>query len=1099
MKRIAVAMRERTRQHDSQLVTGNARGGTHARVLKSAILTLSFWIVVAVAIFWTPASSAQALTGDLVGTVTDANGAVIPNAKVTVLNADTQQQRAMTTSSTGDYVFTLLQPGTYTIRVEQKRYKSHEVRGVKLTAGDKMRIDAQLSVGEAAETVTVNADTLPVLQTDSSTVQDVVGEQAVQDLPLNGRNLESAVQLTAGVNAGSPSAISGGARPDDRRPGYTFVANGQSDLANDNLVDGLDNNEREQGFSGIHPSIDSIAEVRVLTNNYSADLGRTGGAVVNIITKGGSNQFHGSAYEFFRNDIFDAKDKSYNGTSLAKAEYRQNIFGGSLGGPIVKDKTFFFADIESNRNIQGENQTSSVPTLYEEQHPGDFTDNPFETALVPSGSINPIGLAYFKMYPAPNSSGFANNYTSQFKKTQYSTSTDDRIDHRFSANDSIFVRFGYNPVNTYIPEPLPNVQVDGSTLSPGGASYAGPSATTATNLQANYVHLFNSNLIMELKTGYTRINIETNPPNHGVDWASKLGFTNTYTTPDALGLPYMWMLGGDYSSLGDGIFIPIYDVNNTYQYNGSVNYTRANHSFKVGGAIARRELNYFQDEFSPQGGFGFLALGIPGLGEYFNGAANMLAGVPYGVERGADLAHQGLRSWEPNVYINDDWHARPWLTLNLGVRWETFTPITDAHNQYSNFDMTSLKVLIAGQGTDSRGGVATDYSDFSPRVGFDIDLGHEAVLRGGFGMSYYPTVMQTQIQNVNPPYSYVCVFCQTPSFPDLPTPTSSATDPVGTVSSEAKDLKNAYVRQYNLIVQKAFGATSISVGGVGTQGRRALYMNNPDLPLPAGEGNPKPGYVYAAQLPLVTDIQRIENTGITNYFALQTVITRQMTKGLAVNANYTWAHGLSNSIQSASSTTNAYALITNNPMYDYGNSPIDVRHRIAGSLIYDLPFAKSQTGFVGRVAGGWQAALMGFWQTGIPFTVTDGAAAINLPGITSDRPNQTGSATLSHPGIGKFFDTTAFKTQTVGTAGNEASDSVYGPRARVLNASLLKDFELHERLKLQFRSEFFNITNTANWAQPGNVLSTPATFGVISATAANSTPRQMQFALKLLF
>ena len=1036
-------------------------------------------------------ATAQVITADLVGTVSDANGAVIPGAKVTIVNTDTQLQRSMSATSTGDYVFTLLPPGTYTIRVEQTGFKTYEATGIKIAAGDRTRIDTQLSTGSASETVTVTAATIPVLQTDSSTVQDVVGEKSVQDLPLNGRNLQSAVQLTAGVNQGSPNAISGGARPDDRRPGFTFSANGQSDLSNDNLVDGLDNNEREQGFSGIHPSLDAIAEVRVLTNTYSADLGRTAGAVVNIITKGGSNDFHGSAYEYLRNDVLDAKDFFAN-PALRKAEYRQNIFGGSIGGPIIKNKTFFFGDVEANRLIQGQVSTSTVPTLFEAQNPGNFSD--IGGPIVPAAQITPVGLAYFKMYPAPTSSAVVNNYVSQPNKTQYSTSTDDRIDHRFSDKDSIFVRFGYNPVNTVIPGPLPATQAAGATVYPSGTSYAGPSSTTATNVQANYIHIFNPNLLLELKTGFTRINIQTIPLNHGVDWASKLGLGNSYVTPDSLGLPYMWMLAGDYTSIGDGIFIPILDANNTFQYNGAVTYTKSSHNLKMGGALIRRQLNYFQDEFSPQGGFAFLPFGA-----YSNSLANLLSGSPFSAERGNDLAHQGLRSWEPSVYVQDDWRARSWLTLNLGVRWETFTPITDAHNQYANFNLQQLKVQVAGKDTSSSGGVKTDYTNFSPRVGFAASLDRDTVLRGGFGFSYYPVLMQTQVENVNPPFSYVCFPCFGTTFPNLPTPSSDAANPVGTVSSEALDLKNAYVRQYNLFVQRQFAGNSFSLGGVGIQGRRALFLRNADQPLPPGAGNPTPAYVYAAPMPNVTSIQYIDNSGISNYFALQTMFFRPTAHGLSFNVNYTWAHGLANGVQSSSSATNpSPALITNDPMYDYGNSPLDVRHHLAGSLIYELPFGKNSHGLTGAVAGGWEVALLGFWQTGIPFTVVDSTAAINLPGVTSDRPNQSRPAALSNPSIAKWFDTAAFSTQTAGTPGNEASDAVYGPRARALKASFLKDIPFTERWRLQFRGEFFNITNTPNFAQPGNGLTT-GQFGVISSTAANMTPRQVQFALKLLF
>jgi len=1045
-------------------------------------------LVLTVGLLGLPMANAQVVTADIVGTVTDNNGAVLQGAKVTIVNADTQLTRSTVSGGTGEYSFTLLPPGAYTVRVVQTGFKAKEVRSVKIGAGDRAREDAQLDIGAATETVTVTGESAAALQADSSTVQDVVSEQSMQDMPLNGRNLASAVQQAAGVNQASPSSISSGGRPDDRRPGFSFAANGQSDLSNNSLVDGLDNNEREQGFAGIRPSLDAISEVRVLTNNYAAEVGRTAGAVVNIITKAGTNNFHGSAYEYFRNDVFDAKDY-FAGSKTP--EYRQNVFGGTLGGPIVKNKTFFFGDLEANRAIQGVVSSSTVPTAFEESNPGDFSD--IGGPVIPAQSINATGLAYFKMYPTPTNSKLINNYVSSMNKTQYAISTDDRVDHQFGAKDTMFVRFGYNPTSTVIPGAFPNVKVAGKTVNPGGSSYFGPSKTVATNIQSNYIHIFSPNLVLELKAGYTRIDIKTDTANHGLSLASDLGLVDSYTGSDATGLPRMWMINGDFTSLGDSIFMPIYDINNTFQYNGAFTYSRGNHNLKAGGAIIRRELNYFQDQWSPQGGFIFQPSAT------YNSLGSLLTGSPSFSERGNDLAHQGLRSWEPSVYGQDDWHAKPWLTLNFGVRWEAYTPITDAHNKFANFDVQQLKILVAGQGTTASGGVKTDYSDFSPRVGAEVNLGNGTVVRGGFGMSYYPPIMQTQVENANAPFSYDCFPCFSATFPNLPVPSSDASNPVGTVSAVDMHLKNAYVRQFNLFVQKQIGSNSITIGGVGENGRRALYLRNSDEPLPSGAGNAKPAYVYATQLPNVTEIQYIDNSGISNYYGLQVEFHRSSTKGMTFDGNYTWGHGLSNSVQAASTYTNpSPALVTDDPMYDYGNSPLDVRHRVAGSLSYELPFGKTAHGVEAAAISGWQASLMGFWQTGLPFTVVDSTAAINLPGVSSDRPNQSGSAALSQPSINKWFNTSVFSTQSVGVAGNESSDSVYGPRARVLNASLLKDFSVLESLRMQFRAEFFNITNTPNFGQPGNGLTTKQ-FGVVSSTAGNMNPRQMQFALKLHF
>jgi len=327
-------------------------------------------------------AQAQLTNGDVIGTVTDTTGAVIPGAKVTLTNLGTKVAAATTTNGTGDYTFNLLIPGQYTVTIEAKGFKKLVFPGFALAAGDRLRENASLELGSMEETVVVIAAG-PLLQTDSSTVQSTVTEQSVQDLPLNGRNFINLVQTQPGVNAGSPSAISSGQRPNDRAATSTVSANGQSDLYNNQMIDGMDNNVRAQGLIGVSPSIDAIAEVQVQTSNVSADVGFAAGAVVNIITKSGTNTFHGSAFEYFRNDIFDARDWFAKAGTTPKPEWRQNQFGGSIGGPIVKNKTFFFADVQDNRIIQGlSSGLTTVPSVQE--HPGcpgnttgnyDFTDN----------------------------------------------------------------------------------------------------------------------------------------------------------------------------------------------------------------------------------------------------------------------------------------------------------------------------------------------------------------------------------------------------------------------------------------------------------------------------------------------------------------------------------------------------------------------------------------------------------------------------------------------------------------------------------------------------------------------------------------------------
>ena len=381
----------------------------------------------------------QETSADVLGTVSDPSGAIIPGAKVTLTNVATQVKQEATTSQSGDYLFTLLKPGTYSLTIVAKGFKTEVVSAITLAAGDRNRENAALATGGVDETVMVTADA-PLLQRESSSLTSVVTEQPVQDLPLNGRNVVNLVQIQPGVNAGSPAAISSGARPDDRRLTSTISANGQNDLYNNEMIDGIDNNEREQGVIGVRPSIDAIAEVKVDTNSFSAEEGRDAGAVVNVITKSGTNKFHGSLYEFFRNDVFNARDFNAKTGSTSKPEYRQNQFGGSIGGPIFKDKTFFFGDVEDNRLVQGQTSVLTVPTLYEEQHPGDFTDIGGLPPIVPN---TPTGLDYFKLFPAPNATGTVvggvptNNYDSVVSNTQFTLTADARIDHHFNNGDQV--------------------------------------------------------------------------------------------------------------------------------------------------------------------------------------------------------------------------------------------------------------------------------------------------------------------------------------------------------------------------------------------------------------------------------------------------------------------------------------------------------------------------------------------------------------------------------------------------------------------------------------------------------------------------------------
>src|SRR5262245_29412764 len=405
---------------------------------------------------------AQVTTADIVGRVTDASGGVLPGATITIENVATHDVRSAPSNETGDYLFNLLPIGSYTVKVELQGFNTQTAR-VTISAGDRQRVDAKLQIGAVAENVIVTAES-PLLQTDTATVSSLVTGKAVQDLPVSGRNVQSLVQLVPGAFEGLPNSLASGTRPDDRRQTSAISINGALDNQNNQLIDGIDNNERAIGTVGVKPSIDAIAEVKVQTSMYTAEVGRTAGGVVNIITKSGSNDYHGSAFEFYRNDRFDAK--SYFASNLDKPVLRQHQYGGSLGGPVFKNRTFFFADYEGFNVTQGVTTVVTVPTA--KMRAGDFSEqtaqifDPLTTPrtafagnVIPTARLDPIALRYLALYPAPNGPGLANNYTGVRDRTQDARTADIRADQIFDANNRLFVRYSYNGVTTFTPPVFP--------------------------------------------------------------------------------------------------------------------------------------------------------------------------------------------------------------------------------------------------------------------------------------------------------------------------------------------------------------------------------------------------------------------------------------------------------------------------------------------------------------------------------------------------------------------------------------------------------------------------------------------------------------------
>jgi len=923
---------------------------------------------------------AQSNTADIVGTVTDTSGAVIPNAKIIAVNTGTGQQRTAESNSVGEYAFSLLQVGSYSVSVQATGFKKFLLPTVTLAAGDRARVDAQLQTGGTSETVTVTS-VAPALQTDNSTVGSLVENAQVQDLPLNGRNFINLVQVQAGVTPGLGGAFGAGTKPDDHRETSSYSANGQTDQANNNLIDGFDNNDRLIGVIGVRPSPDAIQEVKVETGLYTAEVGRSAGGVVDIITKSGTNSVHGSLYEYFRNDIFDAEN--YFGLPGKKTELRQNQYGGSIGGPIKKDKTFFFGDYEGFRQVAGETLISTVPTLYDQQNCSmalgcDFSDqavidsNPFWGAndyKVPASQMSAVGLAYFQMYPQPNnpSSHFFNNFVNTPNFTQNTDLFDVRVDHHIGANTTLYGRYSFNNVKTFLPGTFPlvtignvsGVQPGAGTFGSANAEFAGKSAERQMQLGLTLTHIFSAKLLGELKAGYMRNYIASRSSNDGLSPATAMGYTgvNVPGLPQTDGLP-SFILGNGFTGLGDTAFQPEFELDNSFQYLADVVYSPGNHIIKIGGGFIRRQASNDQSIFPRGAGFmvGASSKIILGLGTYEYEHAGPLQDLVMGqaesIERITGIVSPTFRTWEPSGYVQDDWRVTHVLTLNLGVRYDIFTPYTSHNNAFANFDFA--KGLIVGPAltgankSNATGGVNTDYKDIAPRVGFALNLAHGTVIRGGFGMSYFPGNFALQSFMKNPPYtsSFTCGFVNPPNaLPCLgtgygggvsyipgnlfftgvnyalgaePTPAQSQltapqlANPASYAGqmlfAMASNFKATYVEQYSLQVQKDFKGNVIGIGYVGNLGRHLVAYPNlnqapyncPSQATCAAGVAPTP----IKSIPSSTILSTGVSGGVSNYNGLQVTLERRLAKGLSGNANYTYSHALGNTRSNGESPSN---------------------------------------------------------------------------------------------------------------------------------------------------------------------------------------------------
>ncbi|MBI1786073.1 MAG: carboxypeptidase regulatory-like domain-containing protein [Acidobacteria bacterium] len=1158
------------------------------------------WLALAAAF----CATAQTTTGTVKGLVTDPAGAFVAQASVKLSNVNTGLVQSTETSDSGNYVFPLVQPGSYQIDVEKPGFQRF-ARTFTLEVTQQARVDAQLAVGQVSETVNVSASSV-VLETDTSNLGQVITNRQVADLPLNGRNPFALAALTPGVTplASFGSGLAGARGAAQAAGANNFLANGGMTGANEILLDGIPITVCCQGQPALIPTIDTTEEFKVQTNTSPAEFGRTSGAILNIVTKSGTNRLRGTAYEFLRNEKLDATNFFINragtnpipGRQDRRTPLRYNQFGAAVGGPVNlgrvyngKDRTFFFANYEGVKLRRSLFRTFSIPTplmrtgnlteapfdIYDPATttpnanlPGRYLRTPFAGRAIPAARMNVVSQNILKLYPQPQRSGIVNNYdavaSSRDDDKQYSV----RIDHNFSERYRLFGRYSGLWNDHYEPNYWNSVS------SPAGFNQFIKSHTVVLDQIAAIRPTF----VLNFRYGFARQRNFRDPYSLGSDLGA-LGFSPLYV------------------SQVQERFLPAIGITgfNGNDETGNQRFTRYSHTLAVAVSVVRSKhsmksgwdgrvlIDHNASLGNPGGNFSFASTftsgpdpvaGVPGGQAPYLGFGTFLLGLPTsGLLTFSDATSQ--QGFYHALYFQDDWKITQKLTLNLGIRWEIETGPTERYNRIATVEpaidsplakQTGLPLKggleFRGVNGASRGRYRTDGNNIGPRLGFAYSLDSKTVFRGGLGLFFAPGLVRL-FNGGNPGFSVTTPFVATI---DGVTPAGILTNPfptglqplagsslgaatlVGTgISALTYDTPLPYSTQWNFGIQRELpGALAINVFYAGNRGVKLpintglnginpiLYGQPGDLnrvaQLNALVNNPFFGAISSGTL-AARQVQQNQllrayphftgfginflGAGNSTYHALQVSAQKRMTHGLLATLSYTFSKNLGD----VNMLTTSFFDAGQNPGYqnefnhalDRSVLGSDFPHRFVLSAVYDLPFGKGRK--LGASAPKWANAAIGGWQVNGIYTFQSGQplnfGVSGTPAYAGSRASYTGAAeAVTGGGVTSrlggvsggsgYLNAAAFRVPVSFEFGNtpRLDSRVRGPVTVNLDFSLIKSFPLAERLRLQFRAEAFNLTNTPVFGLPNTTVGNPG-FGVIGGQA--NSPRNLQMALKLIW
>jgi carboxypeptidase family protein/TonB-dependent receptor-like protein len=1088
-----------------------------------------------------PAQTACVLTGR----VSDKLGAPIRDATVTISQLDTGFASEIKSTEAGDYRLVPLSPGNYRIEVHKEGFRRVTQDGIRLEVDQVARINFVLEVGDRADSISV-VGTAPLLEADTSSMGQVVEGRLTGDLPLNGRNFVQLATLgpgVVGVGYGASGTVMSGNRPTDPRPGSEIFSNGNREQSNSYLLDGVDNGFRRNGLIALRPSVEAVREFKVQTNLFAAEQGRKPGATINVITKSGSNGFHGSAYDFLRNSAIDARNY-FADPVQAKPALRQNQFGASLGGPAVRNRLFFFTNYEGYRRRLETVSVNTVPTeavrrgdfslvrdifdpfTVRQAHGtvGQFVRDPFPGRQIPRGRFDSVTPQLADAYPLPQGDSVTNNHRSNPNQKQDWNQVDVRLDGQVSESDAVFGRFSRQDTNAFLPSTFAPVLIAslGAPVNLGEDGPSGDSTLTAHNAVLSWTRTFDPSLVMEAKMGYTRF--DSRMRQTGVDegdrLGERLGVRNANQGPLSDGLPVFALSG--FTGIGQSRAVPTIRIENSFNPRLDLTKVAGRHTLKTGLNIIRRQLTDYQlSEGNGRYEFNRDFTSDPNNpGATGDSMASFLLGTGSAIRQDFLLAWVGIRVTEFGLYLQDDWRVTDRLTFNLGIRYEYDTPPSEVADRWLNFDVETGHMRIAGINANRNVGVKPDRNNVAPRFGFALRLGPTTVLRGGYGIFYntqgngrvsfrlhrqVPLGLTTAVD--------VDQFSPEPKrvedgfepIPDLD-PSAVAENPAGNLLSLVDDFKSGYAQQFNLQVQHQLPGwdTVFKFGYVANLSRQlqTFYDYNQPVPGPGEPGSRRPLRHIA---PDVRQVRYGVSDGIGNYHSLQASAEKRFSGGLSFLTAYTWAHSIDNVPNEQGGGANGpVPQDIRNRAAERATSGFDVQHRFVQSAIYELPVGNGKrwsfaSSWANQVFGDWQASAILTAQTGLPFTPVLQTSVSNAG---DSRPNRLRKGTLPDPDPARWFDTSfgtpgaAWVTPETYTFGNSGRNVLRGPGRVNLDISLVKEIPLTERIRLQFRAELFNAFNTPQFGLPSALI---GALGAGSITETSGNSRQAQLALRLSF